>query len=330
MALAKERSAAQDSHMNLLYYGTVQESQNNSSLVGLLGFENYHKMMVDGGRGGRLPALTDPSENGIMFGDLINSQPDDEDAQIVIDFKTAGCNNVVHHSFGPLLSFEQGEDVSRNSCGSKVRHDEDNSAVWRNHVIDNSYPWNQVSSNRRSSEDLNCFETASCSNYQTAKDNQLMDEGMGWFYTDGGDTEGHEDQSTCSETNSHNKRPNYHMGSEMQCRKKQHVTDGSRKNKPKIIPSKDPQSIAAKNRRERISERLKILQDLVPNGSKVDLVTMLEKAISYVKFLQLQVKVLATDEFWPAQGGKAPEVSQVKEAIDAILSSHKDRTSGSS
>ncbi|EEC69800.1 hypothetical protein OsI_00096 [Oryza sativa Indica Group] len=53
----------------------------------------------------------------------------------------------------------------------------------------------------------------------------------------------------------------------------------------------------------------------------VDLVTMLEKAINYVKFLQLQVKVLATDEFWPAQGGKAPELSQVKDALDAILSS---------
>ncbi|KAJ7554140.1 hypothetical protein O6H91_06G127400 [Diphasiastrum complanatum] len=61
----------------------------------------------------------------------------------------------------------------------------------------------------------------------------------------------------------------------------------------------DPQSIAARHRRERISERLKILQDLVPNGSKVDLVTMLEKAISYVKFLQLQVNVLRTDEYWP-------------------------------
>uniref|UniRef100_J3LGD2 BHLH domain-containing protein n=1 Tax=Oryza brachyantha TaxID=4533 RepID=J3LGD2_ORYBR len=86
-------------------------------------------------------------------------------------------------------------------------------------------------------------------------------------------------------------------------------------------PTKDPQSLAAKNRRERISERLRILQELVPNGTKVDLVTMLEKAISYVKFLQLQVKVLAKDEFWPAQGGKAPEISQVKEALDAILSS---------
>nr|CAB3450844.1 unnamed protein product [Digitaria exilis] len=91
------------------------------------------------------------------------------------------------------------------------------------------------------------------------------------------------------------------------------------------IPTKDPQSLAAKNRRERISERLRTLQELVPNGTKVDLVTMLEKAISYVKFLQLQVKVLATDEFWPEQGGKAPEISQVREALDAILSAAAQR-----
>ncbi|KAK3160136.1 hypothetical protein QOZ80_1BG0055630 [Eleusine coracana subsp. coracana] len=99
---------------------------------------------------------------------------------------------------------------------------------------------------------------------------------------------------------------------------------GSRKSKAKTAapaPTKDPQSVAAKVRRERIAEKLKILQDLVPNGTKVDLVTMLEKAITYVKFLQLQVKVLAADEFWPAQGGKAPELSQVKDALDAILSS---------
>ncbi|KAF7090645.1 hypothetical protein CFC21_093365 [Triticum aestivum] len=84
-----------------------------------------------------------------------------------------------------------------------------------------------------------------------------------------------------------------------------------------------PQSHTAKNRREKISERLRTLQELVPNGTKVDMVTMLEKAFSYVKFLQLQVKVLATDEFWPAQGGTAPEISQVKEALDAILSSQR-------
>ncbi|CAA3015335.1 transcription factor bHLH086 [Olea europaea subsp. europaea] len=118
-------------------------------------------------------------------------------------------------------------------------------------------------------------------------------------------------------------------GENTQVHKKQCNVGSKNKPKPNSTPAKDPQSIAAKNRRERISERLKTLQDLVPNGSKVDLVTMLEKAISYVKFLQLQVKVLATDDFWPAQGGKAPELSQVKEAIDAILASQVDRNSSS-
>ncbi|XP_049935279.1 transcription factor BHLH133-like isoform X2 [Nymphaea colorata] len=119
-----------------------------------------------------------------------------------------------------------------------------------------------------------------------------------------------------------NKRP-YVCRDIIESPSKKHCASSSpKKPKAKSSPSKDPQSIAAKNRRERISERLKILQDLVPNGSKVDLVTMLEKAINYVKFLQLQVKVLATDEFWPSQGGKVPEVGEVKEAIDAILSSH--------
>jgi hypothetical protein len=44
-------------------------------------------------------------------------------------------------------------------------------------------------------------------------------------------------------------------------------------------------------RRERISERLKALQLLVPNGDKVDMVTMLEKAINYVQCLELQIRV---------------------------------------
>lgn len=45
-------------------------------------------------------------------------------------------------------------------------------------------------------------------------------------------------------------------------------------------------------RRERINERLRILQNLVPNGTKVDISTMLEEAVHYVKFLQLQIKVI--------------------------------------
>ncbi|XP_074267248.1 transcription factor RSL3-like [Silene latifolia] len=60
----------------------------------------------------------------------------------------------------------------------------------------------------------------------------------------------------------------------------------------------DPQSLYARKRRERINERLKILQTLVPNGTKVDISTMLEEAVHYVKFLQLQIKLLSSDEMW--------------------------------
>ncbi|CAA7410329.1 unnamed protein product [Spirodela intermedia] len=159
-------------------------------------------------------------------------------------------------------------------------------------------------------QEMNCFEISSCYEQvaETVRENQREEE-FGWFCSEeiiGGD-------------GGLQKRPNSGaegMGS------KRHCATTHSKSKSKVNTCKDPQSVAAKNRRERISERLKILQDLVPNGTKVDLVTMLEKAISYVKFLQLQVKVLATDEFWPPDGGKAPELAQVKEAIDAILASH--------
>ncbi|CAN6290300.1 unnamed protein product [Urochloa humidicola] len=60
----------------------------------------------------------------------------------------------------------------------------------------------------------------------------------------------------------------------------------------------DPQSLYARKRRERINERLKILQNLVPNGTKVDISTMLEEAVQYVKFLQLQIKLLSSDDMW--------------------------------
>ncbi|PSS17299.1 Transcription factor bHLH84 like [Actinidia chinensis var. chinensis] len=60
----------------------------------------------------------------------------------------------------------------------------------------------------------------------------------------------------------------------------------------------DPQSLYARKRREKINERLRILQNLVPNGTKVDISTMLEEAVDYVKFLQLQIKLLSSDDLW--------------------------------
>ncbi|XP_052489333.1 uncharacterized protein LOC105798371 isoform X2 [Gossypium raimondii] len=55
----------------------------------------------------------------------------------------------------------------------------------------------------------------------------------------------------------------------------------------------DPHSIAERLRREKIAERMKNLQELVPNSNKTDKASMLDSIIEYVKFLQLQVKVLS-------------------------------------
>ncbi|XP_044954733.1 transcription factor RSL2-like [Hordeum vulgare subsp. vulgare] len=59
-------------------------------------------------------------------------------------------------------------------------------------------------------------------------------------------------------------------------------------------PASNPQNLYAKRRREKINDKLRVLQKLVPNGTKVDLSTMLEEAVLYVKFLKLQIKVVMT------------------------------------
>ncbi|OEL22825.1 Transcription factor bHLH84 [Dichanthelium oligosanthes] len=92
------------------------------------------------------------------------------------------------------------------------------------------------------------------------------------------------EESNCSEVN---RRTGAHGGA-----------GGNAKARAAKGSATDPQSLYARRRRERINERLKILQKLVPNGTKVDISTMLEEAVRYVRFLQQQINMLSSDEMW--------------------------------
>ncbi|KAG8043506.1 hypothetical protein GUJ93_ZPchr0068g2953 [Zizania palustris] len=56
--------------------------------------------------------------------------------------------------------------------------------------------------------------------------------------------------------------------------------------------SADFHNFSERRRRDRINEKLKALQELLPNCTKTDKVSMLDEAIDYLKSLQLQLQML--------------------------------------
>nr|WAK86100.1 transcription factor bHLH54 [Nothapodytes nimmoniana] len=67
----------------------------------------------------------------------------------------------------------------------------------------------------------------------------------------------------------------------------------SLKNISKRTRAAEVHNLSERRRRERINEKMRALQDLIPNCNKVDKASMLDEAIEYLKTLQLQVQIMS-------------------------------------
>lgn len=66
------------------------------------------------------------------------------------------------------------------------------------------------------------------------------------------------------------------------------------KRRSKRIRVAESHNLSEKRRRNRINEKLKTLQDLIPNSSKTDKASILDEAIEYLKTLQSQLQMMSS------------------------------------
>ncbi|XP_058076093.1 transcription factor PHYTOCHROME INTERACTING FACTOR-LIKE 15-like isoform X2 [Magnolia sinica] len=62
---------------------------------------------------------------------------------------------------------------------------------------------------------------------------------------------------------------------------------------PKRSRAAEVHNLSERRRRDRINEKMRALQELIPNCNKVDKASMLDEAIEYLKTLQMQVQIMS-------------------------------------
>ncbi|KAH7666519.1 Myc-type basic helix-loop-helix (bHLH) domain-containing protein [Dioscorea alata] len=71
------------------------------------------------------------------------------------------------------------------------------------------------------------------------------------------------------------------------------ISDSAHCKSAKRSRAAEVHNLSERRRRDRINERMRALQELIPNCNKVDKASMLDEAIEYLKTLQLQVQIMS-------------------------------------